>query len=336
MLVRSGVRVADATRGAEKCAQEKQRSCAVFLAGFSGGCGSVSAGSHPRSNTLWLLQGCVAYKTFRMETVHQFTMAFSLRAPPVLSNTGYPTLAASDPPAYGALNPRPDAAALQANSSGVPSGGLFGEHVTSNADASLFQPNIAPDVVTVAVRVPTAYFGTSGTSLHVPKGTVVCLAPHNARAQGRWHASLRSKSEDTGAIHTAYFGKFPGMVDFTRWSETDRSAYQKTLQSASMLTVTVGPATISLAHAGGRCKTAYIAVAVQNVAHVSYANIDAALREHASIGQKMYFACTPDSLPHVSEAPNAHTPTRELTLMLPLDLPRLGTATFDVGSHIFR
>jgi hypothetical protein len=261
-------------------------------------------------------------------------MATSLRAPPVLSNTGYPTLAASDPPAYGVLNPRPDAGAIQANSSDVPSGGLFGEYVTSNADASLFQPNVAPDVVTVAIAVPHAYFGEGTTSLHVPQGTVVCLGPHVK--QKTWHATLRSKSEDTGAIHSAHFGVFPGMRAFDQWSGDQKTSYATSLANATMVTTIVGPTTIVRSSTGTTSKTAYVAVAVQNVGHVSYANISKDLRKRACIGQKMYFACTDDSLPHVSEAPNGKTPTRELTLMLPLDLPRLGTASFDIGSHIFR
>jgi hypothetical protein len=206
---------------------------------------------------------------------------------------------------------------------------LFGEHVTGNADASLFQPNVAPDVVTVAVRVPGAYFTGTADAIHVPQGTVVCLAPH--KDVGRWHTTLRSKAEDTGAVHAAYFGTFPGSPALSAWSNKDKQAYKDAIGSATMLTTLVGPATI---RGGG--KTTYIAVAVQNVAHVSYANIDPALRHRARIGQKMYFACTKDALPHVSEAPNTLTPTRELTLMLPLDLPRLGTASFDVGSCIFR
>jgi len=261
-------------------------------------------------------------------------MAASLRAPPVLSNTGYPTLTASDPPAYGVLNPRPNAGSIQANASAVPSGGLFGEYVTSNADASLFQPNIAPDVVTVAIGVPHSYFGEGTSSLHVPQGTVVCLGPHVK--QKTWHTTHRSKSEDTGAIHTAYFGVFPGMRMFDRWTEAQKSSYRTSLKTATMMTTIVGPTTIVKGGTGDTSKTAYVAVAVQNVAHVSYANISQNLRKRACIGQKMYFAGTDDSLPHVSEAPNEKTPTRELTLMLPLDLPRLGTASFDIGSHIFR
>ena len=256
-------------------------------------------------------------------------MAASLRAPPVLSNTGYPTLTATDPPAYGPLNPRPAAGAIQANTSGVPSGGLFGEHVTGYADASLFQPNIAPDVVTVAIRVPSAYFGGTD-SLHIPQGTLVCLSPHTD--VGKWNKTLRSKAEDTGAIHTAYFGAFPGMAPFSKWTQKDKTAYEIALGTATMMTALVGPATIR----GEGKKTSYVAVAIQNVAHVSYVNIPKEICSRAFIGQKMYFACTATELPYVAEAPNDKTPTRELTLMLPLDLPRLGTASFDIGSHLFK
>ena len=253
----------------------------------------------------------------------------TLRAPAVLSNTGYPTLAASDPPAYGVLNPRPSASGIQAGGGGVPAGGLFGEYVSGNADASLFQPNISPDVVTVAVTVPDAYFPANVDTLHVTQGTVVCLGPP-VKKLNRWHSTHRSRSEDTGALHCAHFGKFIGARPIGSWTDSQRATYKQCYKEATMVTTIVGPVDVR------KGRTVYMAVAVQNVSHVSYACIPEATRQGARVGDRMYFRCTIHRLPHVSHVPPVNHVTREITLMLPMDLPRLGTASFDIGSHLFQ
>tara|TARA_B100000768_G_scaffold172435_1_gene180684 strand:+ start:1468 stop:2256 length:789 start_codon:yes stop_codon:yes gene_type:complete len=251
----------------------------------------------------------------------------SLRAPAGLSNTGYPTLTADDPPAYGVLNPRPSASAIQAGGGDVPAGGLFGEHVSGNADASLFQPNISPDVVTVAVTVPDAYFPPNVDTLHVTQGTVVCLGPR-VKTLNRWHSTHRSRSEDTGALHCAHFGKFIGAQPFESWTSSQKATYKQSYREATMVTTIVGPVDVR------KGRTVYMAVAVQNVSHVSYACIPPLTREGARVGDRMYFSCTDNALPHVAHVPEGNHVTREITLMLPMDLPRLGTASFDIGAHL--
>ena len=104
-------------------------------------------------------------------------MASTLRMPPVATPSDYPVLSVSDPPVYGQLNPRPTQSEIQMSGSGISDRGpLFGEHHTAEADSSLFQPNIAPDVVTIVTRVPNEYFPDGVTRLFIPQGTPLLLS----------------------------------------------------------------------------------------------------------------------------------------------------------------
>jgi len=269
--------------------------------------------------------------TAQSARAHTHTMQ-SLRAPPHLTGgTGYPVLAAPDPPEYGALNPRPAAGDVQANNSAVPSGTLFGEFVSANADASLFQPNIAPDVITVAVHIPDCYFGGNQTKLQIPPGTPVLLGEDIKRDTWRkQRTAARRATEDVGKIHCGVFGRFINMHPFTEWTEDQIAHIEQVRQKATYATVLVGPADVV------KGRVAFLAVALQNVAHVSYANIQRSKSKPMahSIGTIMYLGCEVRQLPTVQVGAFPEGPQRELRSILPLTLPMLATASFDVGTHM--
>ena len=239
-------------------------------------------------------------------------------------NTGYPALAAGAPPnPYGVVNPGPDAGQVQSNGTGIASGPLFGERTTSVSDASLFQPNISPDVVTVAVTVPTLYFQAGIKELHIPQGTIVYLAK-DSNLQNNKHLSRATR--DTGCIHKALFGVFPRVN--REFAQDDIDRHKGTLRGF-FPTVCVGPVNVV------KNRIAYMAVAIQNVCHVSTANLESGLaRANKPIGQKLYFEFN-DKFPTVTQTPQATTkPTRELTLVLPADPVMLGTVSCDLGRMI--
>ena len=81
-------------------------------------------------------------------------------------------------------------------------------------------------------------------------------------------------------------------------------------------------------------RIAFMAVAIQNVCHISTANLEAGLaRANKPIGQKLYFEFS-GKFPTVSEVPQGAQPTRELTLVLPADPVMLGTVSCDLGRMI--
>lgn len=256
----------------------------------------------------------------------------TLRAPPNLaSGTGYPLLSAPDPPKYGVLNPRPTAQNIQANSTGLPSGTLFGEFVSTAADASLFQRNVAPDVITVALYVPNAYFGRSNTELHVPAGTTIMLAKSDLTTprQRLRRDKNRGRTEDVGALHDCVLGNFINMQDRSLWSPEEQETVEKIRLASTFATVIVGPAHVK------KGVVAFVAVALQNVAHVSYANIgDLGKAKTHEIGTHMYLGCEANKLPAVQRAAFADGVQREVRTVLPLTVPMLGTASFDIGALI--
>ena len=248
-----------------------------------------------------------------------------------VSNTGYPVLAATDPPQpYGVVNPGASAGDVQKNATSIASGALFGERVSANADSSLFQPNISPDVVTVAVSVPKYFFAGGRDKVDIPQGTIVYLKKNDA-LQSNKHLSRATR--DTGCIHSAYFGKFPQVN--SKITEANRASFFD-VATKKWPTVLVGPTT---AH---KNKVCYMAVAVQNCAHVSVACIDEAHKKPGAsdkIGSRFYF-CRPDANspkhpihPYVCSKYSG-ADTRELTLVNPITPTMLGTAMFDMGAFI--
>ncbi len=281
----------------------------------------------------------------------------TLTAPPTGGVAGYPGLHGQDPaPPYGPLNPRPGAADVQAaNASNPPAGPLFGEFVTANSDASLFQPNISPDVVTVAVEVPDYYFNND--RLYVPGGTTVLLTKEPAAAGGRRGDALRRQARHTGCLYTALLGPVPGMRKADAWTVAEKGVYAGTRNTADYATVTVGPATAI------KGKLLYMAVAVQNVCSVSAACVhrdlwrDRNLQARPRVGSRLYIRASqiapaaafnhPRDLPLVRLDPatpwnpnplngggvNITHAYRTATLLLPLDTPGTGTASLDLGRH---
>ena len=127
----------------------------------------------------------------------------------VPSGGGYPVLAAGDVPnVYEPVNPSFDKGLLQQSGSGVLSGPVFGERFTSTSDSSLFQPNISPDVMTVAVKVPNFYFDDSGSKeIHLPQGTVIYLM--KIGNVHKWAPGTSRAERGVGMIHNMVFGRVP-------------------------------------------------------------------------------------------------------------------------------
>lgn len=165
---------------------------------------------------------------------------------PVNVNVGpYPGLHATAPVAYGSVNPRPDAASIQRSSTAIGSGPLFGESVSSGSgDGSLFQPNMSPDVVTVAVQLDTKYFVGGDDSLYVHGGTMILLGPSSS--------SKKKSSRREAKLGCVHYGILGGNVKVKVDSPGD----------VTFATVLVGPTTFY------RNKVTYAAVAVQNVTRV--------------------------------------------------------------------
>jgi len=255
----------------------------------------------------------------------------ALRGPGVTASTGYPDLSAADPPAYGILNPRPSAADIQNGApTSMDTGPLYGEYFNAEADSSLFQPNIAPDVVTVVVVVPKQYFPDGISEIFIPQGTPVLLNRNPARRDKQIERAVR----DTGCVHVARFGNVLKMKQFTDWVNppVDEDEVFGPLASA-FGTFLVGPATAR------KGKLLYMAVAVQNVCHVSFASIHKDERKDVRPGdamalcfdnnQRSVVVCK-DSTATNAETPGRYVIKRELTSVLPLDSPQQGTVTMDL------
>lgn len=214
--------------------------------------------------------------------------------------TGYPVLAAGDVPKYGTVNPRPNAADLTGarSSSSLPTGPLFGEHFTSVSDASLFQPNISPDVVSVCIQLPSYYF-RSVQEFVAPSGTILSVDAGSTKN--------RSKFQRTriGVVHTAHLSTLARpQIDDEDTPDTD-----------SFMTVCVGDATFR------KNTPSYVAVAVQNVCRVSTAGGNFGTFGTATampVGTRLQL-CSNNGQPCVEVYDRKNNGAREIVLTVPAD-----------------
>jgi len=241
----------------------------------------------------------------------------SFNGPTIGAGSGYPRLTASDPPKYGVLNPRPSPGDVQNPGSGVlPHGDLFGEHFGANGDASLFQPNISPDVITVAVMPYDTSCFNGAEDRFIPNGTPVLLSL-DPKGIAKSITSLKHRYIGCSE-HVTYKASF-GVTDVA----------EKKVPSSKLhnyLTVCVGPVTLR------KKKLTYMAVALQNVTNISYTAIPTEMQSTQKIGSRVFLTLKDDK-PVIQSHPTTDRLSRVLTVMLPLNTPCLGTASFDLGFH---
>jgi len=256
-------------------------------------------------------------------------MASTLRMPAVLRGTdGYPVLSADDPAPYGVLNPRPTAAQIQRQGvGGLPEHGpLFGEYNDAQADSSLHQPNIAPDVVTVAVLVPPVYFGGKSTLL-IKGGEPILLVGHknrNASSCGKFNR----RKDHVGCLHTC-------VINTSVENSTVKGHFEKEKNVAPGIfgTFTVGPVTVTSG------KVAHIAVCVQNVTHVVTDCIDTGATTTIKPATRMCLVGRDDETLRVvrkTDVAEGDLVLRLMTATLPFTeaMHGQGTTTMDVH-HVF-
>ena len=231
-------------------------------------------------------------------------------SPVGVANTGYPTLAASTPPAYGPLNPRPAASVFQSPTSGP----LFGEQVTAPADASLFNVNVSPDVATVCATLDAGYFPTGVKKLHAPQGTIVYLK----KAEFSRRRQSDKRSHTAGPVHTAFISDIPHMQKF-------RPA-KSSLEYCTFATVCVGP--VEFVKGMPVC----IAVAVQNCCHITHNH---RVAQNVKPGDVLRFDYDQPHGIHVVPAANAPalTPNRSIRIITPIENGRM-CIWGDLGAHI--